>query len=117
MKRLIPALALLALAGPALARPVHSVGAVTWHPKQYVGKVVAMRGYLLRHDKGYILFSDEPRGAVSQHDLPVEGPGFESIKPMHRYLIEGKFVKGGLKASNGSPYHLVLTAPPQEVKR
>ena len=56
------------------AAPVHSVGAVTWHAKHFAGQVVKIRGYLLRHRKGYILFSDEPTGAVSRHDLPVIGP-------------------------------------------
>lgn len=116
MKRLIPAALALALASPALALPIHSVGAVTWHPTHYAGKVVAMRGYLLRQGKGYILFSDEPSGAVSRHDLPVDGAGYDHIKPNRRYLIEGKFIKGGLSASNGNPYHLVLTAPPKELK-
>lgn len=107
------AAALLA-AAPALAQaaPVHRVGAVTWHAARYAGKVVTLRGYLLAHRPGYILFSDEPGGKISAHDLPVTGTGIAAIKARRKYRLTGRFVKGGLKASNGNPYHLELTAAP-----
>jgi hypothetical protein len=112
MKRLIPILAAV-LATPALALPIHRVGTVTWHPTRYAGKVVEMRGYLLRREKGYVLFSDEPGGKVSAHDLPVIGAGIDTIKARRKYLLTGRFVKGGLKAFNHNPYHLELTALPK----
>lgn len=107
-----PAPAVTASLSPA---QIHSVGAVTWHAAQYRGKLVRMRGYLLRRHNGYILFSDEPRGAVSAHDLPVVGPGVETMRPGLHYLLTGRFVKGGLNASNHNPYQLVLTAQPQDI--
>lgn len=111
-----PAIALTALllaALPALAAPpVHKVGAVTWHAARYAGKEVTVQGYLLRQHKGYVLFSDEPGGKVSAHDLPVTGPGAEQIAAKRKYRLTGRFVKGGLAAANGNPFHLELTAPP-----
>jgi len=116
VKRLFPLLAPLALAAsPALALPIHSVGHVTWHPKRYAGQMVEMRGYLLRREKGYVLFSDEPGGSVSAHDLPVTGTGALDMKARQKYLLTGRFVKGGLKAANHNPYHLALTVPPAPV--
>lgn len=118
MKPTLPlALVALMLATPAFALPIHRVGHVTWHPTRYAGKVVEMKGYLLRREKGYLIFSDEPGGRISSHDLPVSGRGIDSIKGRHEYLITGRFVKGGLHASNHNPYHLELTAPPKVLKR
>ena len=116
MKYMLPLIAALALATPALARPIHSVGAVTWHATRYAGKVVEMKGYLLRRHKGYVLFSDEPSGGVSSHDLPVTGAGIDTIKPRWEYLITGRFVKGGLKAANHTPYHLELLGLPKVIR-
>lgn len=115
MTRLFPILAALALATPALALPLHRVGTVTWHPTRYAGKTVKMRGYLLRREVGYVFFSDEPGGKVSAHDLPVTGAGIDTIKDRRKYILVGRFVKGGLKAANRYPYHLALTAPPKAV--
>ncbi|WP_127902698.1 hypothetical protein [Solirhodobacter olei] len=115
MKRTLLTLIALAAAMPALALPLHRVGTVTWHPTRYSGKVVRMEGYLLRREKGYILFSDEPGGSVSSHDLPVIGTGIETIRPKRKYILTGLFVKGGLRAANHNPYHLKLTAPPHRV--
>lgn len=118
MNRLLALTTALLLATPALADlPVHRVGKVTWHPLGYVGKVIALRGYLLQRDDGYILFSDEPGGKVSAHDLPVTGPGIETLTDHQPYLLYGRFVKGGLAAANGSPYHLELTEPPSALTR
>lgn len=107
--------AALLAATPALAQaaPVHRVGAVTWHAARYAGKVVTVRGYLLARKTGYILFSDEPDGGISAHDLPVIGAGIGSVKAKTEYRLTGRFVKGGLKASNGNPYHLELSAAPE----
>ncbi len=113
MTRLLPVLAALLLAGPALAQPIHTVGNVTWHPASYAGKTVAMKGYLLRRETGYVIFSDEPRGKLSAHDLPVTGPDIAGLKADQKYLLTGRFVKGGLAAMNHNPYHLVLTEAPK----
>lgn len=114
----------LALGGAALSatgavahETVHSVGAVTWHAARYAGKTVTMKGYVLRRHKGYVLFSDEPGGTVSAHDLPVSGKGATAMRDRVEYRLTGRFVKGGLTAANGNPYHLVLTAAPAPVKR
>jgi hypothetical protein len=118
MTRLFAVVAAVMLAVPALADlPVHKVGKVTWHPLGYVGKTIALRGYLLQRDDGYILFSDEPGGKVSVHDLPVTGTGIETLKDHQLYLLHGRFVMGGLAAANGSPYHLELSEPPSALTR
>lgn len=107
------ALAVPVLTGPALAETVHTIGHVTWHPAGYVNHVVSMKGYLLKVEKGYVILSDEAGGDISVHDLPVTGPGWDVFLPGKLYLIHGKFVKGGLNASNHDPYHLVLTEVPK----
>ena len=113
-RRAAVAVLCLGLAGTALAGEViHKVGRVTWHPTGYVGKVLAMKGYVLKAEDGYVLFSDEAGGAISAHDLPVNGVGFDTMKMGTLYLLHGTFLKGGLTASNGNPYHLELTEAPQ----
>ncbi len=99
---------------PAAAAPaVHTVGSVTRHAAKFVGQDVAMRGYLLARENGYVLFSDEPGGRIGRYDLPVTGNGVAAIVPRKRYVIEGTFLDHGLVASNGNPDHLELTKPPQ----
>jgi len=101
----------LAAPGPAHA-VVHKVGAVTWHATRYAGHSVDIAGYVLVKRTGYVLFSDEPSGKVSAHDLPVTGTGVAALRLHKKYRLQGTFVRGGLKASNGNPYHLQLTMPP-----
>ncbi|MBZ9799596.1 hypothetical protein [Mesorhizobium sp. ES1-4] len=96
---------------------VHRIGSVTWHPDQYAGQVLDLVGYPLARRDGYVLFSDEAQGAVSAHDLPVAGANVDKMQLHRRYYIQGKFVGGGLKASNGNPYHLQLTALPKLAPR
>lgn len=88
------------------------VGAVTWHTARYAGKKITLRGYLLRREAGYLIFSDEAGGSLSAHDLPVTGTGLDSVEPRRAYTLSGRLVKGGLAAVNGNPYHLELSAPP-----
>ena len=95
---------------------VHKVGQVTWHPFKFVDQEVALVGYVLVREKDYVLFSDEPRGKVSAHDLPVSGAGFDQMELLKKYLIKGRFLDHGLAASNGNSYHLELTALPREAK-
>jgi len=106
----------LGFAGAVAASPahatVHKVGAVTWHASRYAGRKVDIAGYVLVKKTGYVLFSDEPGGKVSAHDLPVTGTGIAALSLDKKYRLRGAFVRGGLKASNGNPYHLELTAPP-----
>jgi len=90
------------------------VGAVTWHAAKFVGKDVVLKGYVLAKEPRYILFSDEPNGKISIHDLPVGGEGVDTMQPTKRYVIEGVFLDGGFAAANGSVYHLELTAAPVE---
>ena len=99
---------------PAASAPmVHSVGAITRHAAKYIGRDVAMHGYLLARRHGYILFSDEPGGRIGRYDLPVTGTGIDGIVPHKRYIIEGTFLDHGLRASNHNPDHLALSKPPQ----
>ena len=110
-------LAAILIAGSATAGPVtHKVGEITWHPAEFVDRDVVVIGYLLRREKDYAIFSDEPRGKVTAHDLPVSGPGLDQIQPTQKYVIEGKFLDHGLAAVNGSRYHLELSGPPEDVK-
>lgn len=95
----------------------HTVGEVTWHPDGYVGTEVHMRGYMLRRGNGYAIFSDEPTGAVSAHDLPVTGPGVDNLTIGGAYLLDGIFLNHGLFASNGNAYHLKLLNPPQAITK
>lgn len=106
----------LALHVAACALTVHSVGAVTRHASGYVGHEVVMSGYVLARRSGYVLFSDEPDGAISRYDLPVVGKGIAQMKPRTRYIIQGKFLDHGLVASNGNPDHLQLSAPPRKAQ-
>jgi|GEM_PF-4629360 len=88
------------------------VGAVTWHAKNFVGKEVRVVGFVLKKEKGYILFSDEGTGAVTVGDMPVVGSGVDNMLLKGKYILEGKFVYLGLVASNGNKYHLELSQPP-----
>ncbi len=92
----------------ATAPAIHKVGAVTRHASNFVGQVVFLSGYLLAREQGYILFSDEPKGKISQYDLPVVGAGIDQMIPMKKYVIEGRFVDGDLVTSNANKYHLEL---------
>jgi hypothetical protein len=94
----------------------HKVGEVTWHPQKFVDREIALVGYVLVREKDYVLFSDEARGKVSAHDLPVTGAGLDGMVTLKKYLIKGRFLDHGFTAGNGSGYHLELTAPPEEAK-
>ena len=91
---------------------LRKIGAVTWHPLKFVGKEVTLSGYMLSREKDYVIFSDEPTGRISSHDLPVSGPGTEALQSHKKYKIQGKFLDSGLVATNGNTYHLELTAAP-----
>jgi hypothetical protein len=110
-----PALATTALAA-ATQSEVYKIGQVTWHAKRFVDHDLVVSGYLLKRESGYVIVSDEARGGISVHDLPVSGPGADQMQMTKRYVMKGKFLDHGLSASNGSPYHLELAAPPEEAK-
>ena len=111
------AAALFQVAGAASAGPpvVHKVGAITWHAAKFVGQKLQIVGYVLAKGAGYVLFSDEPTGKISAHDLPVIGPGSDQMQLTKKYVVEGQFIAGGFQASNGNPDHLELSAPPREL--
>jgi hypothetical protein len=98
------------------ASAVYKVGQITWHPRKYVNRDVIVAGYVLARTKDYVLFSDEPSGKVSTHDLPVSGANLDQMRSLRKYVIEGTFLDHGLAASNGNRYHLELTGPPKEMK-
>lgn len=104
----------LSVTSAAGAEIVHKVGKVTWHALTYQGQSVALVGYVLASRDGYVFVSDEPTGAISAHDLPVTGAGYDKMEPRQKYLLHGTFMKG-VKYGNGSRYHLELTSPPQAV--
>src|SRR5258708_37304141 len=65
-----------ALPLPAL----HTGGQVSWHPGGFINQRVRVRGYLLKTEKGYILFSDESSRPITLHDLPVTVVGMQNLK-------------------------------------
>jgi hypothetical protein len=99
-------------AATAADAPPLKVGAMTWHPEKFVGKEVTLSGYPLSREKDYVIFSDEPKGRVSSHDLRVSGPGMEALQFHKKYQIQGKFLDSGSVAKNTNRYHLELTAVP-----
>ncbi len=96
--------------------PLHTIGQVTRHATNFDGQQVRMQGYMLVSEKGYVIFSDESGGAISSFDLPVAGPGIDTLTFKQKYELQGKFIYGGLNASNHNLYHLELSASPQTVK-
>jgi hypothetical protein len=95
-------------------RVVYKIGQVTRHARKFVNQGITLTGYLLAQEEGYAIVSDEPRGKISAHDLPVSGAGLDRMRPMKKYVFEGNFLDHGFKAINGSRYHLELVAAPQE---
>ena len=112
---LLALLAATVMPAHAASTPIHKVGAVTWHAKKYSDQVVTVVGFVLVRDGSGVLFLDEPTGNISIHDLPVTGPGVDQLKPAMKYVLQGRFISDGSKGSNGNPYHLVLSAPPQQI--
>ena len=100
-----------ALSSVAAAKGDLGIGTVTWHAAKFLGKSLVLTGYVLARGPGYVLFSDEPSGSVSRHDLPVEGAGIDGLEPKIKYVIAGRFVAGGIGA-NGNPDHFELSQAP-----
>jgi hypothetical protein len=92
-----------------------SVGSVTWHQKNFIGKQVFLVGYVLKKEKDYVIFSDEATGSITAHDLPVTGAGTSNLALKQKYTFKGIFLDKGLVASNGSIYHLELSEAPKIV--
>jgi len=95
---------------------LHTIGQITWHPQRFLNQTVRVQGYLLKEEVGYAIFSDEPAGAITKHDLPVIGNDVDNAKPRQKYILQGKFLSKGLKSTNRNPYHLKLFTTPQRVK-
>ncbi len=94
----------------------HTIGQITWHAKDFLNQTVKIQGYLLKKETGYVIFSDEAAGPITSHDLPVVGSGTGKLQFKQKYILEGKFVAGGLQASNNNPNHLELLNMSQSVK-
>ncbi len=97
---------------PVPTSTAYTVGAITRHAQQFVSQTLLIRGYLLKKETGYVIFSDEPTGTISSFDLPITGPGIDLMQSNQAYLISGTFLSNGLSSMNGSVYHLELSAPP-----
>ena len=93
-----------------------TIGSVTRHSNNFLNQLVKLQGYLLKKEDGYAIFSDEALGTISSFDLPLTGAGIDSVQYGQKYILQGKFVSGGLQSSNNSPNHLELSNPPQAVK-
>ncbi len=89
-----------------------TIGTVTRHASQYVGKHMSVRGFVLKKETGYVILSDEAAGSISKYDLPVSGIGEETMQTGAEYRIEGIFLDTGLVASNGNPDHVLLDKAP-----
>ncbi len=99
------------------ASDVPSVGYVTrHHAAELVNTEIKVPGYMIKNLGTYIIVSDEKVDVPNPHDLPVMGTGISRIVPLKKYLFTGKFVKGGLNASNKNPYHLELIVAPEPLK-
>jgi|GEM_PF-1942922 len=96
--------------------PASTIGSITRHVQGYINKNITVSGYMLAQHGTYAIFSDENGGAIGVYDLPVVGPGIDKIVPGQKYLLQGVFKYKGLTASNGNPYHLELSQPPQPIK-
>ncbi|MCL5009141.1 MAG: hypothetical protein M1400_02235 [Patescibacteria group bacterium] len=92
--------------------PVSNIGSVSRQAQNFVDKKVAVEGYVLQQDNGYAIFSDEAAGKLGPYDLPVLGAGVTNLPLKQKYILEGVVKYGGLKASNGNPYHLELSVQP-----
>ena len=92
--------------------PIHTIGQITRHAKDFVGKNIKVAGYLIKKETDYLIFSDEAMGAISSFDLPVIGQGVDIVKSGKKYVLEGKFIEGGLQSSNKNLYHLELSNSP-----
>lgn len=92
---------------------LHTIGQVTRHARGFIGEHVRLQGYLLKREKGYLLFSDEAGGPIGRYDLPVTGSGLEAVILKQKYILEGTFLDHVPVASNGNPDHVELSAPPQ----
>ncbi len=95
---------------------IHTIGQITHHAQNFVNQTLKMQGYLLAIRDGYDIFSDESGGAINPFDLPIRGLGIATVTFKKKYQLYGKFLFGGLTASNNNQYHLELLAPPQLVK-
>ena len=96
--------------------PITTIGSVTRHAGNFFNQTIRVEGYLLKKEKGYGIFSDERSGTIGSFDLPVTGAGVDSIGYNKKYLLEGRFVSGGLTSSNGNPNHLELTVAPKLIQ-
>ena len=116
--RLASAICLAAIVTSAAAvtpPAASSVGAITRHAAAFLGRDVALIGYLLEQEPGYAIVSDESSGTLSTYDLPVVGIGADQLRLNTKYLLHGKFVDAGAAAANGSKYRLELSAAPTEL--
>ena len=93
---------------------VHKIGAVTWHAARFVNQDLVLTGYMLQRGDGYVLFSDEPNGAISAHDLPVTGVGLDLLLPKVKYILHGHFERGVRPTNNGNAYRFVLSSVPEK---
>ncbi len=100
----------------ATAPAPFTIGTVSRHAQNFVNKNVRVEGYALAIKDGYAIFSDESTGPIGYYDLPVTGPGVNSLQTKQKYLLNGILIYKGLNASNNNPYHLELSNPPETLK-
>lgn len=93
--------------------PTLTVGAVSRHASTYLNQEVKIQGYVLSKQQGYVIFSDEPTGAIGYYDLPVAGLGVGDMLSGTKYLLDGTLVPSTLGAINKNPYELQLLSLPQ----
>lgn len=93
-----------------------SIGAVTRHSAPFIGHTLLLKGYLVKRERDYLIFSDENGGPIGRYDLPVTGSGLSLVKPGRQYALEGRFLDRGLASANRNPDHFELSKPPEPVQ-
>ncbi len=89
--------------------PIHTVGEITWHAKDYLGKDVRVQGYLLKKGTGYDIISDEMTGSPTYHDLSVMGTEIVRMRLMQKYILEGMFVANASSSTSRTLYVLEVS--------
>ncbi len=93
--------------------PASTIGKITRHAQNFINQNIKVQGYLIKRETGYIIISDEASGAISRYDLPVIGPGIDTVQPDKKYIFQGTFLDQGRVFSNNNPDHLELSQPPE----